>query len=253
MFQKLSLWCLSLLPAFVSLTGFASSQVHWTYEGEDGPAYWGTMSPEYLKCTMGKFQSPVNIITADVKDNPKLAPLDIHYENTTIHSFHNGHAIQFNVDPGSFVQIGEKKYSLVQFHFHAPGENEWDGKSFPVEVHFVHKSEAGELMVIGVWFEKGNMNYAYHDVFNSIPQKAGEKLDFPKKVIELAKLLPEEKTYYNFSGSLTTPPCAEPVNWVMLEKSLSLSQEQISNLTKVIRLNNRPVQSLKGRVIQRKK
>ncbi len=45
-------------------------------------------------------------------------------------------------------------------HYHAKSEHTIDGKYSAAEAHFVHKSDAGALTVIGVMLEEGSSSNA---------------------------------------------------------------------------------------------
>ncbi len=51
-----------------------------------------------------------------------------------------------------------KHYEPIQMHYHAPSEHTIDGKLYDLELHIVHKNDAGDMLsVIGIFFdmEKG--------------------------------------------------------------------------------------------------
>jgi carbonic anhydrase len=56
-----------------------------------------------------------------------LAVLKVDYKTTPLNIIDNGHAIQVNLAPGSTLSIGDKTYSLKQFHFHHPSEEQVNG------------------------------------------------------------------------------------------------------------------------------
>ena len=41
-----------------------SHEVHWSYEGDTGPAMWGSLDPSFAACDDGVRQSPVDITGA---------------------------------------------------------------------------------------------------------------------------------------------------------------------------------------------
>ncbi len=49
------LTCAAALPAF----GDQAPAMHWTYEGQHGPAHWASLDPDYEMCKLGKRQSPI--------------------------------------------------------------------------------------------------------------------------------------------------------------------------------------------------
>lgn len=82
-----------------------------------------------------------------------------------------------------------------------------------------------------------------------MPHEAGEKVALKENVLGTA-VMPDDKAYYRFNGSLTTPPCTEGVTWLVLKKSVTASKEQIENFTQAMHHhNNRPVQAINARMI----
>jgi len=63
-------------------------------------------------------------------------------------------------------------------------------------------------------------------------------------------MLPSDRDYYRFDGSLTTPPCTEGVLWLVLKQPVIASKPQIDQFTKVMgHPNNRPVQPVNARKV----
>lgn len=218
---------------------------HWTYEGEHGPGHWGSMSHEYAACAGGKKQSPVDIKGAEDKD---LTDIVFNYKPSKINIVNNGHTIQVNYDKGSSIKVNGMEYQLVQFHFHDPSEHTVGGKSYAMELHLVHKNDKGELAVVGVLLESGKEDKAYGAVFANMPKKADEKKEL-KETVDAASLLPRTKTYYTYTGSLTTPPCTEGVTWLVLKTPVQVSEAQIKAFKAIVGVNNRPIQPVNERKI----
>jgi len=237
-----------LLMTFMSLTAFASGKVHWGYEGHEGPGNWGNLSEDFFACKDGRSQSPVNIITKETI-NVDMPAISFNYKDSAVNLVNNGHALQQNYDGGSYIVINGVKFQLLQFHFHAPSENTVNGKYFAMEAHLVHRSDSGELAVVGVLLEKGDTN-KFMDIFwSSMPKEAGKEKKLNKK-INASDFLPSDKRYYHFDGSLTTPPCSEGVHWYVLQNPVPVSEKQVSAFTKnIIEHNERPVQPLNARNI----
>ncbi len=161
----------------------------------------------------------------------------------------NGHTIQVNFPAGSSLNLDGHVYTLKQFHFHTTSENTIDGKSFPLEGHFVHADDKGNLAVVAVMFDQGSANSDLAQLWQSMPMKANEKVQM-QKAFNAAQLLPKEQTYYRFNGSLTTPPCTEGVTWLVLKTALTISAEQVAQFEKAVGgHNNRPVQPINARPI----
>ncbi|MBW3781365.1 carbonic anhydrase [Aeromonas veronii] len=218
---------------------------HWEYSGEAGPAHWAKLTPEFGQCA-GSNQSPVDLSGLV---EAKLAPLVLHYQaggNTVVN---NGHTVQVGYAPGSTLQLDGTRFELKQFHFHAPSENLIEGKSYPLEGHLVHVSGKGEIAVVAVMFEAGKANSALAAAWSALPAKVGE-IQALKTPLVAEQLLPENRDYYRFSGSLTTPPCSEGVRWLVMKQPVEVSQAQIDAFKAVMHHpNNRPVQPLNGRVV----
>ena len=161
----------------------------------------------------------------------------------------NGHTVQVGYAPGSTLQLDGTTFELKQFHFHAPSENLIEGKSYPLEGHLVHVSDKGEIAVVAVMFEAGKANPALAAAWSALPAKVGE-IQALKTPLVAEQLLPENRDYYRFSGSLTTPPCSEGVRWLVMKQPVEVSQAQIDAFKAVMHHpNNRPVQPLNGRVV----
>lgn len=120
-------------------------------------------------------------------------------------------------------------YDLLQFHFHTPSEHTVDGNAYPAEVHFVHAAEDGSLAVIGVFIEDGAASDALAPFWDDL--SAIE--DAPVEDIDVDALLPGDKTYYTYNGSLTTPPCSEIVTWLVMQSPITMSTEQLDALRAV--------------------
>ena len=223
-------------------TDDSSVKTKWGYEGKIGPKYWGQLSEKFSLCETGKTQSPINM--------PKTAPrkvikLKVNYEssnysiieegqtdldingNPTI--INNGHTIQVNFHEKRREQIvfDDQTYKLLQFHFHAPSETLFDNQSFPAEIHFVHQGKDGKVAVLGVVIKEGKTNAALQNIITHLPEDIGVEHNIASS-LNPAELLPERKVFFNFMGSLTTPPCSEGLNWIVLQQPIEASAKQIA-------------------------
>ncbi len=219
----------------------------WGYTGDTGPDAWGDLKPEYAACK-GSQQSPIDIVVNDTVD-ADLSKIAVHWGPSGLEIKNNGHTIQANYDEGSYIIVNGKKFDLLQFHFHAPSEHALNGKLYDMEAHFVHKSDDGELAVVGVFFEAGEENAALKPIWQNMPHHVGTKSVSGIK-IDGNDLIPSNtKEYFHYMGSLTTPPCSEVVNWYVLAEPLQASKKQIQAFSDLIKANNRPVQPLNRRFV----
>lgn len=230
----------------LSVQAFAAGHgAHWSYEGHEGVEHWGDLDPSFALCKTGKQQSPVDIKATKAA---KLPALEFNYAAGAAEVVNNGHTIQINVPAGSSLKIGNEVYDLVQFHFHAPSEESVDGKAYPLNAHFVHKNAAGKLAVVGVFFALGKENAALKEAFAVLPRKAGDSAKLA--ALDPAAVLPADRAYYAYAGSLTTPPCSEGVRWQVLKTPVEISAAQFASYKALYPLNARPLQKLNGRTIQ---
>jgi carbonic anhydrase len=219
---------------------------HWDYAGADGPERWAELNPEFAACATGKRQSPI-----DIRDGIKvdLDPVQVDYHPSTFAVIDNGHTVQVNVAPGNFIETMGRRFELVQFHFHRPSEERIDGKQFDMVVHLVHKDAAGRLAVIAVLLERGSAQPIVQSVWNNLPLDKGEEVR-AKGTLDLQALLPAQRGYYTYMGSLTTPPCTEGVLWMVMKDPVPISAEQIGVFARLYPMNARPSQSAAGRLIK---
>jgi len=222
------------------------SNVRWGYEGAGGPAHWGGIKQAFRTCSVGQSQSPINL---EATEAGRLAPLGIHYKVSLIEMVNNGHTVQANYGKGSYITLGKERYDLVQFHFRTPSEHRVAGRSFPMEIHFVHRNKRGQLAVMGVLATFGEYNLAAREIWDRLPTRAHTKSANTRTLINARDLLPNETKYFRYSGSLTTPPCSEKVNWVVLQKPVSFSEAQIAKLHRIIGMNARPAQARNSRYL----
>ena len=228
---------LALCPLCAS-AGLAAEGAHWSYEGATGPNHWGDIDAASKVCSVGSQQSPI-----DIRDTIKarLPPLKIAWARSADTIVNNGHTIQINVTAGSTLTLGKDGYSLLQFHFHHPSEHAVAGKTSAMEVHFVHRNSAGGLAVIGALMTAGQSNPVFHKITTTMPAHAGEPIKATQG-IDPTSLLPLQRSYYRYAGSLTTPPCSETVEWLVLHQSLRVAKSDIDAFAKLFPMNARPVQ-----------
>ena len=236
------------LTAALALTMCAQDHksAHWRYDGDQGPNHWGDLSPEFALCQSGHRQSPVDIRNPRKADLP---PLQVDYKPSPLHIIDNGHTIMINYAPGSFLQVGDKRFMLKQFHFHRPSEEQIDGKAYEMSVHLVHADEQGNLAVVAVLLKRGSDNALIHELWTDLPKEKEHEEQLDNVQINARALLPTDLGYYTFPGSLTTPPCTENVTWFVLEHAVTVSAAEIQRFEKLYRHNARPTEPLFGRVI----
>jgi carbonic anhydrase len=234
-----------LAPCIATHSAGAASS--WTYAAHrHGPRDWGVLETAFEKCATGLAQSPIDI-GKTVKAN--LPALDFQYGKAALSILNNGHTVQVDLPAGNVLKVGDQSLELLQFHFHTPSEETLKGKHLPMVVHFVHRAAGGELGVVSVLVKVGRSNADYAPVFAHLP-RPGEKIAVDALELDLPRLLPSGKGYYAYQGSLTTPPCSEGVNWMILKNPIVLGAGQVKAFRRLFSANARPVQPLHGRIVE---
>ncbi|TNJ42122.1 carbonic anhydrase family protein [Tamlana fucoidanivorans] len=222
---------------------------HWSYSGETSPEHWTEIEKD-SDCD-GSLQSPINIIHRSVDSVKGANNLKIQYTPSTLISdvHNNGHTIVFGFEPGDSINYKNETYYLKQIHFHEPSEHKINGVIYPIEIHLVHISKSGKLTVLGVLGEEGAESQLFEFFESFLPLANGDKKEIHKEV-DLSNLFLDDKSYYSYSGSLTTPPCSEIVNWIVFKKPVILSVEEVLKLKSNMPINNyRNEQPLNGRIV----
>ena len=271
--RKLSLVVLGMVIAVLAATALAEGATDWNHDPASaiGPQHWGAVDPAFAQCGTGLSQSPVDIATTVSGKQPAL---QFRYHDEELVVENTGHVIEVPLPAGSdnTLRIGHSVYTLEQYHFHAPSEHTLNGRHYDLEVHLVHHNSAGETAVVAVFMNVGHKpNELVDEVFQNAPVAAGGETDVGVES-NAEELLPENRTrrdsghggkvvirrYYSYSGSLTTPPCTEPVRWFVLKDPVNASSFSVDEMHRLVSLfpsyggyrnNNRPVQPLNGRQI----
>jgi len=244
--KGLTLLVLAVAAPAVAVRAQKSHPPHWSYDGKEGPEKWGVLDPAYATCSRGRAQSPIDIDHAVKAD---LHPLRFDYKASPLNIIDNGHTIQVNYSPGSTLTVGDRVYTLKQFHFHHPSEEQVNGRTFDLVAHLVHDDGAAHLAVVAVLFKTGSSNTALETIWKSTPAEKEKAISVPAVSLNAKDLLPPDQGYYTFSGSLTTPPCTEGVAWYVLKNQSFLSVDQVTAFARIYPSNARPVQPSNGREI----
>ena len=119
-------------------------------------------------------------------------------------------------------------------------------------MHLVHAGPDGKpALVVGILLVQGGSSPAFTPVFSNLPKEKGGRKDDESVTIDLATLLPENRAYFSYDGSLTTPPCTEGIRWFVLQSPGGVSGEQMGAFVSIPHMSptNRPTQPLSGRAV----
>lgn len=284
-----------MLPVFFTFSVIAVHSVFggtWTYRtdtsssctgnGSDkcGPLFWGNIAPACSSTSTSK-QSPINLANA-VVDEKITHPLFLAKEGgcDSWVQFTDDHAFEVSFEEHGCNNLGltysDEYFNLKQIHIHSTSEHTLYGNSFDAEAHFVHKSSNGKILVLGVFLTTAHEK-SISNIFDKfwgvesgdivrlekdLSTNGGLEVEVNAPLNPYAELLPEIKNFFSYSGSLTTPPCTEGVQWLVYEQPVEISKQDIYNLRTFVAFNsitiiaqdgndNRPLQEQNGRIIKK--
>ena len=223
----------------------------WGYAGPGGPEHWAELSADNKVCATGGQESPIDLRGAIPA---RLGDLRVEWRPLPLRVTNTGHSIQVDAPPGSRLSMEGRAYELLQFHLHHPSEHLLEGRSFPMEIHFVHRGPGGDALgVVAVFVEHGAHNEALEAVLANMPAEAGASREAAAAgaTVQPHRLLPAEREFLRYEGSLTTPPCSENVDWAVLTRPIQASPAQVSALERLYANNARPLQPLNRRFLLR--
>lgn len=223
---------------------------HWSYEGETSPDHWAEIEKN-SDCS-GTRQSPINIIDINtVSAAHEDSMLEFYYSSKTVLNKvrNNGHSIQYDFEKGDSLRNKNINYNLAQIHFHEPSEHTINGVRYPIEIHLVHQSDEKNFTVVGILGIEGGESHFMEEMESYLPLEVNEE-KLIERSIDIRTILPEKKDYYTYEGSLTTPPCSENVQWIILKNPLELSLDEVLKLRSNMPLKNyRNEQALNDRKV----
>ena len=237
-------WLCFALAAAATVAAFecgAADLSSWSYSGPAGPPKWGKLGKEYALCGTGTMQSPVDIVDADVRKGD-LPALLFNYKPSPLRVLDNGHTIVVPYAPDSWVTVNGKRYQLVSIEFHKPSEGKINGKGHEMAAYLVHKADDNRVAVVSVFLDPGAENPMIKTLWSNLPATKGREQTAEAATINALSLLPRDKGYYAYTGSLTAPPCTEKVAWYVLKTPIEVSAEQIARFGRLYPMNARPSQ-----------
>lgn len=220
----------------------------WSYEGERGPAAWGKLGPAYSLCERGRFQSPIDIRDGVGVDLPSMT---FAFKPSLFRITDTGKTLEVqNLGGGGFSILGNA-HRLTHIAFRHPAEEKINGKSFDMSMQLHHRDGAGRTAVVTVLLSAtGAENPVIQTLWNHIPLLRNEPVAPPDTMIDLNLALPKDRGYFNYMGSLTTPPCTEGVTWFVLKTPVEISTAQLAIFARLYPNNARPVQPVNDRLIK---
>lgn len=244
---RLTLYIFTLLAfAGCETTGefVKPADIHWEYEHPD----W--QNEGFGDCG-GKVQSPINFDTSRTI-KAQLSDVITSYQPFKMKIVDNGHTLQVNTPNNLKIQLNGTEFTLKQFHFHRHSEHHINGNASEMELHLVHVDEVtGNITVLGILLEKGAENALIEQVLNNVPVNKKEEVVTAVE-LNLRDILPGGLDYYTYTGSLTTPPCSQGLQWIVFKEKMTVSDEQIKAFEGFYHDNARPIQPVNNRPVLEK-
>jgi carbonic anhydrase len=223
----------------------AAPVAKWSYDGmNDGQDMWGSLSQEYALCDIGTMQSPVVISHTEKAEMPALS-FQYSSGNATLLRTQTGLSIV--PKQANLLKVGTEEFKLELIVFHSPSEHVILDQFFTLEVQLLHKHPDGRQLILAVLVEPSGLNQG----LTALTSLETVMFDKPMEVtLDPATFLPSSFGHYAYTGSLTTPPCTEGVEWRVLKKPLSMSYAQINFFINLIGRNARLEQPIYSRTVR---
>ena len=227
-----------------------TTDVEWGYTGAGAPENWASLSPDNATCASGMMQSPIDIAGYQMGDAP---PLSYSFRRGVAEISNNGKYLEAEYEPRNRLGFAERTYELASARWRSPAEHRFDGEELPAELQLVHEQTFGDLAVVSFLYRLGEPDATLEAFLAAAPAlgetASGEGDAFPNLNARIFQ--PADLGYYKYQGSLTTPPCSEPVDWFVMHEIGTVSQDQVDRLRALLGGigNNRPIQPLNGREI----
>lgn len=217
----------------------------WSYDGAaDGQEKWAFLSHEYAACELGKEQSPIVISYTKPSFKP---PLDIRYKNASASVVFDGKILRAELKDPLILSAEAKEYTLKHIAFHSPSEHVIKQKFYPLEMQLVHEDSSGNKLILSVFADTGAANSAADPLLKAASGIIGNRGD---AVFDASGLLPKERGFFAYRGSLTYPPCTEGVEWRIFKEAISFSKEQLTIIGDIVGRNARLMQPVYMRTVE---
>ncbi|XP_071452823.1 carbonic anhydrase-related protein 10 [Hetaerina americana] len=241
------------------VTSGVSWEEWWTYDGISGPAFWGLINPEWSLCNKGRRQSPVNLEPSKLLYDPNLRIL--HIDKYRIHGSiaNTGHSVVFTVDNTTTRHVNitggplSYRYQFHEIHVHfglrddAGSEHTVNGYAFPAEIQIfgfnsqlyrnfsesLHKAQG--IVGVSLLLQLGDLsNPELRLLTDQLERIKFGGAESEVRRLSVRGLLPETDFYMTYDGSTTAPACHETVTWVVLNKPIYITKQQLHGLRRLM-------------------
>lgn len=224
--------------------------VRWDHaSGDRGPQAWGSLHPDFAACSQGTRQSPIHITAQDVAVGP-ADPLPFGHQFFGGTVWNTGHGLELEVEGASILPLRGAPWRLVRMQFRHPAEERVHLQNYPMATELVYQGPNGQMAVVSVPMQLGSPNAFITRIWTHMPLDAQDRVRLPQPVLSVGELLPQDRRYYQYAGSLSAPPCTEGVLRIVMKAPVSIGLEQLRLLQRVSPPNARPVQATHGRLVR---
>jgi len=244
MYKRLIILTVALCYASLAFA-IGKPSAMWGYSGSKGPANWATLHPSYHMCDSGLRQSPIDIYKVKYGHAEHLR---FHYHPMPLVLINNSITLKALVPENikdEFIIYQNEKFYLHDIHVHCPSEHKLNHAQYPLELHLVHTDNKGHFLVLAVFMREGEENSVLGKNLKNVPDREFKRTVIADETVNPNNVLPKHLDFYEYAGSLTTPPCTENVQWLVMATPIQASKKQIKLFSERLYSNNaRPVQPL---------
>jgi carbonic anhydrase len=219
----------------------------WDYHGITGPEHWHSLHKNFSMCAQGNTQSPIDIPEESAKSNLNI---EFNYEPSSISLYNNGKTLLINYFAKAKIMLKKRKFKLVRLQFRTPSEHLVSGIEYPMEIQFYHRAADNTTAIVSVFVQAGQSNALLEKIWNVMPEHLNREIIVREKSFDANLLFPQDRTFYFYRGSLTTPPCTENVQWIIFANPIEASAEQLEIFSTILNNNRRPIQETNNRPVR---
>lgn len=220
----------------------------WGYQETIAPRFWHQLDPNYMTCSTGKIQSPINLSTRQSVSATGMPGLDVVYRPVPLRLMQDHQGLRGDYPLGSFVQLDNQRFEFTHYRFRTASEHHLEGFAYPMEIQFYHRDGEGQHLVMSVIVQEGEENPSLATILEHLPKQQDTLNLVDDLRFNPVSFLPEDKGFYRYLGSLTTPPCSEGVIWIVFKQPIDASVRQLIRMHQIMGTNARPIQPLNGRL-----
>jgi len=206
-------------------------------------------------CTQGLLQSPINIKTNKTKKCEITCDATFYYKNSKCNLILSNKNFIIDYDQGSYINFDHDVYELDKISFTNPSSHKIDNESYPLEAHLYHRSSnSGNILIVAVFIEINDAisksSLFFNKFVNSIPEIKGKQISInTPDDWNIFNILPENKGYFLYKGSLPRYPCTENVCWIVMEDTVNCTEKFYDKIRKISKNNARNLKNINNRPI----